>query len=321
MVTYRIIIPVHNPPDSFLEMLESLANTQPDALSSLIIVDDGSTNGVVQRAKEKFPCIEVLRGDGNLWWAGGMRMGMARSLEHKVDAVVWLNHDCLPDVGTLPALAEFASMEGTGAVSAWCYCKENPAYGVNPGFRDWNEIPITELKAGGMISVDGVNGNCTAISTAAIRSVGLPRADRHPHYGDGPYTWSLHRAGFRNFVAPSHRAALEREFERCISERDHSSFWDVSLREKLNYYLFSIRSKHHWRSRFYDLAEFRGSLKGTLLYPLVQLRLIYHVMMGHLLVGKQVEERLENVLERYAHRYPRESLRRDLNKLISKRKQ
>jgi GT2 family glycosyltransferase len=321
MVTYRVIIPVHNPPKSFLGQLESIASNQPDAIPSLIVVDDGSSNGVVELAKERFPSIEVLKGDGNLWWAGGMRMGMAHALDQKADAVIWLNHDCLPDSGTLPALAELAARDGTGAVSAWCYCRENPAFGVNPGFRNWHEIPVSELEAGEQIKVDGVNGNCTAISGKAIRQVGLPHTDRHPHYGDGPYTWRLHQGGFKNFVAPSYRAALEREFERCITERDHSSFWNVSLREKLTYYFFSNRSKHHWRNRFYDLIQFRGHVLGTLLYPLVQLRLMKNVAAGHRLVNKQVEDRLEEVLTRYAQRFPKDCLRRDLNRLLSKTKQ
>lgn len=318
MAIYHVIIPVFNPPESFLNQLDALASAQPDAIPSLIIVDDGSTNGVVERCKERFPAVEVLRGDGNLWWAGGMRMGMARALDRNVDAIIWLNHDCLPDAGTLPALAELAARAGTGAVSAWCYCREDPAFGVNPGFRNWNEIPVAELEQGGLVEVDGVNGNCTAISADAIRKVGLPHTHRHPHYGDGPYTWRLHRAGFRNFVAPTSRAALEREFERCISEQDHSSFWNASLSEKLKYYFFSNRSKHHWRHRYHDLVQFRGFIKGSLIYPLAQLRLAKNVASGHRMVNQNVSARIEEVLARYAKRYPQECLRRDLNKLIAK---
>ncbi len=318
MVYYKVIIPVHNPPRSFLAQLDSIAANQPDAIPSLVIVDDGSNNGVVETARETFPSIEVLKGDGNLWWAGGMRMGMAHALEHNADAILWLNHDCLPDAGTLPALAELAARDGTGAVSAWCYCREAPAFGVNPGFRNWHEIPVPELEKGDPVEVDGVNGNCTAISANAIRKVGLPHTHRHPHYGDGPYTWRLHRSGFKNFVAPTYRAALEREFERCIAERDHSSFWNVGLREKLAYYFFSNRSKHHWRNRYHDLVEFRGMLAGSLIYPLAQLQLVKNVAAGHRLVKHDVAERMDEVLARYAGRYPQECLRRDLNKLIDK---
>ena len=318
MTNYKVIIPVHNPPGKFCELVELIASGGHDAISSLIVVDDGSDNGVVESAREKFPSIEVLVGDGSLWWAGGMRMGMERALELNADAVVWLNHDCFPDPGTLAALANLAVRDGTGAVSAWCYCRENPAFGVNPGFRNWKEIPVSELEAGGMVEVDGVNGNCTAISANAIRRTGLPATRRHPHYGDGPYTWRLHRQGFKNWVAPAHRAALEREFDRCISERDHSSFWNAGLLDKLAYYFLSNRSKHHWRHRYHDLVEFRGFLLGTLFYPLLQMRLVRDVAAGHRLVHRQVEERMDEVLRRYADRFPQDCLRRDLKKLISK---
>jgi GT2 family glycosyltransferase len=43
MPSFKIIIPVYNPPDDFLETLSAL---QTDGLEdSVIVVDDGSTNG------------------------------------------------------------------------------------------------------------------------------------------------------------------------------------------------------------------------------------------------------------------------------------
>ena len=114
----KIIIPVYNPPDDFLETLSAL---QADGLKgSVIVVDDGSTNGMSRKIHDRFPGVEILTGDGNLWWAGGMRMGMARALEHEADVICWLNHDCIPEPGTIAALAEEASKHGMGAVSAWC---------------------------------------------------------------------------------------------------------------------------------------------------------------------------------------------------------
>ena len=74
----RIIIPIFNPSDDFLETLSAL---KADGLEeSVIVVDDGSTNRISQKIRDRFPGVEVLTGDGNLWWAGGMRMGMARAL-------------------------------------------------------------------------------------------------------------------------------------------------------------------------------------------------------------------------------------------------
>lgn len=313
--TFRVITPVFNPPPAFIGHLAALERNCPGVLQRFVLVDDASTNGVVEQAKRRFPEIEIIHGNGNLWWCGGMRAGMARALELEVDAVVWLNHDCLPDPETIPALVAEAARPGTGVASAWCYCREDRRYCVNPGFRSFREIPVTELEAHARVQVDGTNGNCVAISTIAIRKIGLPRADLHPHYGDGPYTFRIGRAGFTNLILPLHRASLEREFERCVDEEDHASICPASFLSKLGYYFFSNRSKFHWRNRFHDLRVFRGRLCGPITYPFAQLKLASKVWRGHRRLSCPLDERIEHIVGKYQDRFPEQALRDALTRL------
>lgn len=313
--TFRIITPVFNPPPAFIGHLEALERNCPGVLKRFLLVDDASTNGVVEQAKERFPQIEIIHGNGNLWWCGGMRVGMERALELGVDAVVWLNHDCLPDPETIPALVAEAARPGNGVVSAWCYCREDKRYGVNPGFRNFQEIPVAELEANGTVKVDGTNGNCVALSTTAIRAIGLPRAELHPHYGDGPYTFRIGKAGFTNLVLTTCRAALDREFERCVDEEDHSSVWPSPFTWKLRYYFFSNRSKFHWRNRFHDLRVFRGQLHGPLVYPFAQIKLAAKVWRGHRRLSTPLNERINRIVEKYQDRFPEQALRDALTRL------
>ncbi len=310
----RIIIPIFNPSDDFLETLSAL---KADGLEeSVIVVDDGSTNRISQKIRDRFPGVEVLTGDGNLWWAGGMRMGMARALEHEADVICWLNHDCIPEPGTIAALAEEASKPGMGAVSAWCTTRGFENALVNPGFRNFKPIPLEELLKSEKVTVDGVNGNCVAMNSDAIRSIGLPDQKRHPHYGDGPYTWRLHKAGFTNAVLTRRHASLSRELERCIDERSHSMVWKASLTTKFRYYLFSPRSKFHWKNKFYDLQVFRGELLGLVLYPLVQAKLLLGVTKGHLRGIKAETQRvIEEIVNQYEGQLPEKGLREALNQL------
>jgi glycosyltransferase involved in cell wall biosynthesis len=318
MLKFRIIIPIHNPPDCFLETLSALRN---DGLEgSVIVVDDGSTNGIAQKIRDHFGGVEVLQGDGNLWWAGGMRMGMARALELNADVISWLNHDCVPHPGTVAALVEEASKPGMGAVSAWCVTSGFDDAPVNPGFRNFRPIPVEELIGSDKVIVDGVNGNCVAMNADAIRNIGLPDQTRHPHYGDGPYTWRLHKAGYANAVLTRRHASLSRELERCIDEESHSMVWDTDLVAKFRYYLFSPRSKFHWKNKFHDLQMFRGKLAGLALYPLVQTRLLLDVAKGHR-TGKKTETPriIEEIVKRYRGRLPEQGLREALTRLSQRK--
>jgi len=318
-MSFRIIIPIFNPSDCLLETLTALKND--DGLDSqTIVVDDGSTNGIGERIRSLFADVEVLQGDGTLWWAGGMSMGMARALEYGVEAVVWLNHDCIPENGTIRALVEEAAKPGTGAVSAWCKTSGFENYMVNPGFRNFQEIPPSELKKLRIVEVDGVNGNCVAINAAAIKDIGLPDGSKHPHYGDGPYTWRLHRAGYTNKVHTKRHALLTREFERCIDEQSHSSVWRAPLIDKLRYYFMSPRSKHHWKNRFYDLLVFRGKIKGLLLYPLAQAKLVIAVSIGHLHgKNKNTEDIIRGIISKYSEKLPGNGLYESLTKLAQRK--
>ena len=312
---FRIIIPVHNPPADFLGVLDMLERDEK-LTAKTIVVDDGSTNGISGQIREAFPDVCILQGDGSLWWAGGMHRGMLAALEAGADVILWLNHDCAPDSGTIRGLVDEASRPGVGAVSAWCRTLGHVDWPVNPGFVDFKPIPRMLLEAGDRVEVDGVNGNCVAINAQAVRSVGLPDTKAHPHYGDGPYTWRLHCAGFRNFVTPRYRATLERDLERCIDERDHSMVWRAGLLHKLRYYFCSPRSKYHWRNRFQDMLVFRGRLIGLLAYPAAQIVLGAKVALGHF-AGRTTDVRssIDRIVEKYSASYPPEGLRDALTRL------
>ncbi len=315
-INYRIVIPVHNPSKNLLKVLTKLEATNPGTVERVRLIDDGSTNGIPQEIESKFPQIKRIQGDGTLWWCGAIKLGMQYALEENPDVIVWLNHDCLPAAGSLEKLVLLASQTGNGAVSAWCRSWDSPEFPVNPGFRNYTEIPVEELYATDTLEVDGVNGNCVAINAKAIQSVGLPDAKKHPHYGDGPYTYRLHKAGFRNLVCTKALAFLEREYNRCISVSWRCAFWNASLASKFNYYLFSNKSKFHWSIKYNDIIVFRGNLLAPFVYVASMINLCREIILGHFLFRCVTrEKRLRALLRQYTTKFPVEGLIQSLNQI------
>ena len=60
----------------------------------VFLTDDGSTDGTAEAVRKAFPQVHILKGSGNLYWAGGMRNSWNAALEHSAfDAFLLLNDD------------------------------------------------------------------------------------------------------------------------------------------------------------------------------------------------------------------------------------
>ena len=67
-----IILPVHNRKVTTEKFIKSLV-AQTYKEFKLILVDDGSTDGTDKMVLSYIPDGIILKGDGNLWWAGGLQ--------------------------------------------------------------------------------------------------------------------------------------------------------------------------------------------------------------------------------------------------------
>ncbi len=75
----------HNRRDCTLAVLSDLHEQKlPKGVSLFhVVVDDGSTDGTTATVRERFPKVEIVEGDGHLFWAGGMRYGWEQSASKK----------------------------------------------------------------------------------------------------------------------------------------------------------------------------------------------------------------------------------------------
>ena len=77
-----------------LEKLMLAHKSFPEKVSlKLYLTDDGSTDGTGEAVKEKYPEAIILQGNGNLFWAGGMRNSWKEAIKGNYDAYLLLNDD------------------------------------------------------------------------------------------------------------------------------------------------------------------------------------------------------------------------------------
>jgi GT2 family glycosyltransferase len=96
----------HNRRESTVRCLSSLAGQTRTADLTVVLVDDGSTDGTAEAAAAAWPGISVIRGDGSLFWARAMALAEKQAKTARPDFLLWLNDDVALDDTALARLLD-----------------------------------------------------------------------------------------------------------------------------------------------------------------------------------------------------------------------
>lgn len=95
-----IILPVYNHllyTKKALDYLSITLNEIDKTTYKIILVDDGSTDGTSEWVSANYPEVAICRGNGDLWWSGGVNMGIRYATEVlKTDYILLWNNDIRP---------------------------------------------------------------------------------------------------------------------------------------------------------------------------------------------------------------------------------
>ena len=105
MTRVAAVMAAYNRRELTLACLRSLEAQQvPGVEQDVFVLDDASSDGTSQAIAEQFPQVNVLRGDGHLYWNGGMRRAFGAAIERDYDHYLWMNDDTRLDDGALAVL-------------------------------------------------------------------------------------------------------------------------------------------------------------------------------------------------------------------------
>ena len=95
-----VLLTCHNRKGKTLSCLDNLFKAALPMHTGLevFLVDDGSTDGTNKAVKNKFPAVNIIPGNGNLFWNQGMRLAWQTAAEaEEFNFYLWLNDDTLLD--------------------------------------------------------------------------------------------------------------------------------------------------------------------------------------------------------------------------------
>jgi GT2 family glycosyltransferase len=108
------------------ECLRSLTPVIDDGMR-VLVVDNGSTDGTPDKAREAFPRVEVIENGRNLGFPGGNNVGIRHALDEGADHIILLNNDTVVDRGFARELVAVAERDPEiGMVTSKIYFHDRP---------------------------------------------------------------------------------------------------------------------------------------------------------------------------------------------------
>lgn len=213
-----ILIPVFNNLDFTMQCLERLEKGIQRAEnklieSTIIITDDGSTDGTGKWLAENKKDVVVLHGDGNLWWSGGINLAAHHAIDIiQTDYILWWNNDIEPDEDYFKNLfIRIQNNPDKNVIGSKIYMKGvNKIWGFGGYFNQKNgekgmygnwQDDSSEYQSPRV--VDWLPGMGSVFPQEVFSTIGFLDEKRFPQYhGDSDYTLRAKKAGYSITVYP-----------------------------------------------------------------------------------------------------------------------
>lgn len=183
------------------------SQTFAECIEEIVLVDDNSSDGTQECVKLEFPDVKLIAGTGDLYWTGGMRMGMDAVNSDDIDYFWLLNDDGEISGSALESLVgAFGQVDNPNSIICGAFTdspsSSDVTYGgiIQVGAVTFNtkRAPIARH----VTPVDTFNGNCVLVPREVVHAVG-GLSDRFTHhYGDWDFGLRAQALGIRTFVAP-----------------------------------------------------------------------------------------------------------------------
>lgn len=182
------------------------AHNDPRIDLSVVLVDDGSSDGTHEMVREHFPEVHLIRGTGDLYWARGMALAERYAWDQfgDFDYLLWLNDDCALDSNALSRLLD-VSLVRTDKIVVGPMRDSNSgrtSYGGLVRSR-WHPLRTALLPSADKIQLAHTfNGNCVLVPAFVASRVGRIDDFYQHQYADIDYGLRATKYGIEVCVVP-----------------------------------------------------------------------------------------------------------------------
>jgi GT2 family glycosyltransferase len=207
-----VLMTCHNRKDTTLKCLNLLYKQKNIDLTKLdvFLVDDGSQDGTSETVSASFDNINILQGDGNLYWCGGMRLAWAEAEKYDYEFYFWLNDDTMlfqyAFHEMLITLENRLSCSNKGGiiVGSTVDSEKKISYG---GYLVGSSSPL--VPGNTPQKCDRMNGNLVLIPRDVFLQLGNLSSNYTHSMGDMDYSFRAKKKGIPLWVAPGFQGACK----------------------------------------------------------------------------------------------------------------
>jgi len=244
-----VLIACYNRKHQTLICLDKLFHDVSLGINELkvFLVDDGSTDGTEHAVHEKFPQVNIIKGNGDLFWNRSMHLAFSIAMDEGFDYYLWLNDDTLLERAAIDVMLQTklqGKSDDTIVVGAICDPDTGRySYGgarqLDRFFRPFlceYVIPNNYPQ-----ELDVMNGNLVLIpNQAAIRLGNIDPIFEHA-MGDTDYSMRARKLGIMVLLTPSYVGY-------CTRNKVEGSYRDKGLSVKGRLKQVFSRKGLPWRS-------------------------------------------------------------------------
>ncbi len=194
----------------------------------VVLVDNNSTDGSLEEAKNHFSKANFIKNEENLGFAAGNNVGIRFALERMADYVLVLNNDTEADKEFLSKLVESAeSDEKIGVLSPVIFRGDTKEVWFSGGAIDWPRMKVRHLskvETEDVYRSDFITGCSMLVKEEVFKKVGLFDEDFFLYWEDADFSLRAKRAGFKNVVVSS---SWIYHYENSEKHKDSKTYWLV----------------------------------------------------------------------------------------------
>jgi GT2 family glycosyltransferase len=264
---------------------------------TIVVVDDGSTDGTSSLLRAEYGEVQLLMGDGNLWWTAGINCGIRHALAQagEDDAILIINDDVEVDSHYLRILFDSWRQMPKTLIGSVIVDINTPGT-IEDGGRlvNWwtakmrivnSQKKLSDFGKDHYVDVSMLTGWGTLVPARVFREIGLYDEKHFQQCGDPELTVRAKNRGYRLVV--SYGAVIKVHTDQTASVNVSGGY---SLKD-LKTYFFGIKSNTRLKYRFffcYDTARNPVAFVSFLVCDVI--RITVHFLRG-LRAGPRVSNR------------------------------